>query len=422
MHGGPVVVCYYRKLGRYALNVLAGALESDADTASVPILFPKTAETLASTLSAVLAEGAQPLVLWSFYSPQCVEIQRTLAQVRAMVADARVIHLAGGVHATAEPEHTLDMGFDYVAVGEGERLIQETVRCLQHGQPLIQIRGLVSHRTRGAVSRNRAQPVCLDDYASGSRFYHKYSPIEITRGCIYACRFCQTPHINKARFRHRSIGHVVTEVSWLRADGFRDIRFISPSALSYGAVGEEVNHERLEALLAGVRDVMGNQGRIFYGTFPSEVRPEHVTPQSLEILRRYVDNDNLVIGGQSGSQRVLDHMRRGHTVQHIRRAVELSLAYGFRPNVDFLFGVPGETFEDVEISVDFARELAAIGARLHVHSFMPLPGTPFSGKSATTLTEPQQQILRNLVARGSAYGQWQAQQEIARELLEGGGE
>jgi len=414
--GQPVVVCYYRKLSRYALNVLAGALETDPHTAKVPIVFSKSLESMIDNLGAILEADARALVLWSFYSPQSEEIRNALQKVQSAVRDTRITHLAGGVHATAEPEHTLDMGFDYVAMGEGEWVIQEIVRRLQNRAPLHRIRGLVAKGAARPIVKNRATPVVLDDYACGSRYHLKYGPIEITRGCIYACRFCQTPYINKARFRHRSVEKVVSEVSWLKAAGRRDIRFISPSALSYGATGEEVDLQQVENLLASIRQIIGNQGRIFFGTFPSEVRPEHISERSLKILRKYVDNDNLVIGGQSGVQRVLDLMRRGHTVRDISRAVELCLACGFRPNVDFLFGTPGETPADIAQSVNFARELAGLGARIHIHSFMPLPGTPYRNQAGMPLPEPIRQALGNLIARGEAYGQWHTQQKIADEL------
>ncbi len=411
-----LVVFYYRKISRYALNVLAGALESAADTAPVPLVFPATLPHLLATLEEALAAGQRCLVLWSFYSTQTEEIRQELQQVKTALPMQPLLHLAGGVHASAEPRATLAMGFDYVAVGEGEYTLQEVVRALLRNGPLHAIPG-VYHAAAAALSCSRRGRIAnLDEFSCGSRYYHKYGPVEISRGCVFACRFCQTPYLHKARFRHRSLARIVAEVAWLRADGFSDIRFISPSALSYGADGEGVEHGRLEGLLAAVRGVMGDQGRIYFGTFPSEVRPEHVTERTLRILARYVDNDNLVIGGQSGSQRLLDAMRRGHSVQDVRRAAELCLSCGFRPNIDFLFGFPGESADDIAVSTRFALELADLGARIHLHSFMPLPGTPLAECSAVALPEHLVEQLQNLVAQGKAYGQWQTQRRVAEKL------
>src|SRR5207245_10022422 len=114
---------------------------------------------------------------------------------------------------------------------------------------------------------------------------------------------------------------------------------------------------------------------IYFGPSPSECRLEHVTPAALRILEKYVDNDQLVIGGQSGSDRVLRATHRGHSVEEVRRAVHACIEAGFVPDVDFLLGLPGETPEDRALSIAFARELVEVGARLPRPAFMPPPRT-----------------------------------------------
>jgi radical SAM superfamily enzyme YgiQ (UPF0313 family) len=179
---------------------------------------------------------------------------------------------------------------------------------------------------------------------------------------------------------------------------------------------ESVNLGAVEDLLASVRAIVGATGRIFFGTFPSELRPEHVSREALQILRRYADNDNLVIGGQSGSQAVLDKSRRGHRVEDVVRAVWLAVEAGFRPNVDLLFGLPGETEADVARTLELAQRLTDLGARIHSHTFMPLPGTPFRGEAPGSLAPLTRRELGRLAARGKAYGEWQGQAEVAARL------
>jgi len=111
-------------------------------------------------------------------------------------------------------------------------------------------------------------------------------------------------------------------------------------------------------MLASVRSVVGKGRRIFYGTFPSEIRPEHVTENNLSILKKYVDNDNIIIGGQSGSQKILDTSRRGHDIESIINAVKISVKAGFQPNVDFLYGLPGESRQDAQLTIKLANQLS----------------------------------------------------------------
>ncbi|MGW4799305.1 TIGR04013 family B12-binding domain/radical SAM domain-containing protein, partial [Nonomuraea sp. NPDC004297] len=92
--------------------------------------------------------------------------------------------------------------------------------------------------------------------------------------------------------------------------GLRDVRFITPTSLSYGSQGPDPDLGAVEELLAGVKEELPRNGRVFFGSFPSEVRPEHVTPEAMRLLRRYVANDNLIIRAQSDSDRVLARRRR----------------------------------------------------------------------------------------------------------------
>ena len=68
-----------------------------------------------------------------------------------------------------------------------------------------------------------------------------------------------------------------------------------------------------------------NRKRIFFGTFPSEVRPESVKEETLRITQELGDNDNLTMGAQSGSPKILASIRRGHTVEQVFDAVDLAL-------------------------------------------------------------------------------------------------
>jgi radical SAM superfamily enzyme YgiQ (UPF0313 family) len=206
-------------------------------------------------------------------------------------------------------------------------------------------------------------------------------------------------------------------VAAMAKDGARFQRFVTPTCLSYGSPDESVNLAAVDALLAAVREEVGPAGKIYFGTFPSECRPEHVTPESLAVLARWVDNRSLVIGGQSGSERVLAATHRGHGVDDVVRAARYAVEAGFRPDVDFLLGIPGETAEDRAASVRLAETLVAIGARIHTHAFMPLPGTPLKDAEPSAIEPEAMQAMARLESRGAAYGQWRKQLVTAQELV-----
>ncbi|WP_455212025.1 TIGR04013 family B12-binding domain/radical SAM domain-containing protein [Kaarinaea lacus] len=410
------IVFYYRKTGKYAMNVLAGALDSRAATCDIPLYFPKSHQDLINTCETLQSQVDKVVVLWSFYSPDFNKIRREFQGIKKYLASEGILHIAGGVHATAEPLQTLNTGFDYAALGEGEQIVVDMAVALINHQPLSKVKGLAHLRQGILVKNGKGDYIDLDDFPACAPRYRKFGPIEVTRGCVYGCKFCQTPFVNKAKFRHRSVDNIITAVTAMKANGMRDYRFISPTSLSYGSYDQSVNLLAIETLLRAIRKTVGKEGRIFFGSFPSEVRPEHVNKESLALLKHYVDNDNLIIGGQSGSDHVLQMSRRGHDVQSIVNAVDLAVKAGFIPNVDFLFGLPGETPVDVKATMKLAEKLTAMGAKIHNHTFMPLPGTPFSQQAPGDIDKTTQRQLVLLTSQGKAYGQWEKQMEIAKQL------
>ncbi|HMG73644.1 MAG TPA: TIGR04013 family B12-binding domain/radical SAM domain-containing protein [Pyrinomonadaceae bacterium] len=406
----------YKQTSNYGFNVILGALDAYLDSPNLKTQIVHKSDELVAAARDALDQGRKVVVCWSFYSPQFPERTRELLEFKRVVSDENVIHLAGGVHATADPRQTLEAGFDVVAVGEGESVVIEFVKRFLHDESYLKTKGISYLDDGRYVAQGSGDRIDLNDYPPFTVKHRRFNPIEITRGCIYACKFCQTPFMFKAIFRHRTVENVCEYVKVMKEHGLTDIRFITPTSLSYGSPDHSVNLDKIDELLFSIRSVLGTKGRIFFGTFPSEVRPEHVSREALEILKRYVNNNNLIIGGQSGSQRILDFSKRGHTVEEIIRSVRLSVEAGFLPNVDFIFGMPGENVSDVKASLRLAEKLSDMGARIHGHTFLPLPGTPFRNAPPGKIDARSMRQLQRLQSRGKLYGKWEEQESIAEEL------
>jgi len=404
--------------GLVGLNVVTAALDADPRTANLEIVFLKEAALANAAIETARSEGRPVLVLWSFYS---MDFPKAAADRRAIPAQQEgVLHIAGGVHATAEPLATLrGGGFDLVVLGEGESTLIAIVMAVSEGKDPRTLLGVASldERSRRLVSHGPGERMPLDTYPAFNARYKKWNALEITRGCVYACSFCQTPYMFKARFRHRTVENVRWHIDEQRLSGSRFVRFLTPTSLSYGSDGTEPNLDAVDALLATVREGAGKEAKIFFGTFPSEIRPEHITKPALDVLSKWIDNRTLVIGGQSGSDRILEETRRGHTVDDVIRAVELSVAAGFEPDVDFLLGLPGETADDRVLSMKLAHRLVAMGARIHTHAFMPLPGTPLRDATPTQIEPETERVMKSLEGKGKAYGHWRRQVVTAQDLV-----
>lgn len=414
------LILYWTQQNKNSLTALVGALETCECFDRLAIYRCTDEQKVLAALAAAAGRNQQAVVCMSFFTSRVPAISGFVKKIRA-VAGGDCLLVAGGPHPTGDPHGTLEMGFDIVVCGEGEKTFTELMQRLCAGYGYHDLNGIACTDAKGTCLLNGPQEhVDLDQYPPFSVKAGLFGPIEVTRGCPFRCGFCQTPSIFPGKVRHRSIEAVCRYVEALHATGRDDIRFVSPNTFSYGSLdGRTVNLAALEELFRSTRKIIGRGGRLFVGSFPSEVRPEQVTPETLDLLQRYAANDNIVIGAQSGSQRMLDACRRGHTVDDIMRAVTMTMQAGFKAYVDFIFGLPGETEEDVRCTMDMITMLAGMGAQIHAHTFMPLPQTPFAAQPPGRVSRAARSLLHRLTVAGSVFGQWQQQERIAAAVYTG---
>jgi B12-binding domain/radical SAM domain protein len=324
---------------------------------------------------------AGDVTLYSLNSIQAPQFTRE-------IADAPCITIAGGPHATACFQDLVYIA-DYVVVGEGEFTVPRLLDAIRTGNPV----------PPGVATRDGFTPIdhtiIPDAYPSFSRFK---GYIEISRGCPHSCRYCQTPCMFGHHMRHRSIDSVRT-----LSTHFRQIRFVSPNALAYGSDGKNLRLDKVELLLKMLKRDLSRE--IYFGTFPSEVRPESVTVESAELIREYCDNKKLHIGVQSGSDTCLARLRRGHTSHDALCALDNIHNAGLIPLVDVIFGFPDETAEEQEETVRLVREVCRNGY-VHAHRFIPLPGTPLAGTVSVPVIPEAKAALGSLALSGRVTGSW----------------
>jgi B12-binding domain/radical SAM domain protein len=304
---------------------------------------------------------------------------------RDEIRETDSITVVGGPHASACPREVAEYA-DYVIVGEGEFTLPRLLAQLEHGGDK-KIPGV----TTADFSKPHDTCVRLDAFPPFSR---TKGYVEITRGCPFSCGYCQTPHMFGHCMRHRSIDTIAEY-----ANRYKHARFVSPNAFAYGSDGIHPRWEKIERLFLKLKYA------IYFGTFPSEVRPEFICEESLSLIAQYCTNTKLHFGAQSGSDEVLERLRRGHTADEIIRAVELCNEFSITPVVDFIVGFPFETDEDQNRTLDLIQWVARSG-NVHVHRFMPLPGTPLAGTNARSLLPETEKICGKLAKSGKLTGSW----------------
>lgn len=411
------IVIYYKRENRYSFNALIGALEVQDFYKDLPIYLFEKGENLIYGLENIVEKYKSIILAISFFTTQLWDIESLVKRIRERF-DKKITLIAGGPHPTGKPLSTLKMGFDYVVIGEGEETFIEVIERILEEKDLKEIRGIAFLDDKNNFKHTGKRPIVdLNKYPPFSIKNNKFGPIEITRGCPYLCYFCQTPYIFGTQLRHRSIEKICEYIEIMKSKGLTDIRFITPNAFSYGSFdGKNLNMQELTKLLESIKKIIKPKGRIFFGSFPSEVRPEHVNKETIELIKDYADNDNLVIGAQSGSPKILELSHRGHTVEDVYNAVEVITKAGLKAYVDFIFGLPYETEEDIKLTIKMMKDLIKMGAKIHAHTFMPLPQTPFSKMPAGRINQKLTKILNRLLPRGLIFGDWIKQEKIANKI------
>ncbi|MHA2042737.1 MAG: TIGR04013 family B12-binding domain/radical SAM domain-containing protein [Candidatus Thorarchaeota archaeon] len=397
---------------RYSVAALLGSIETDHRLIELEVSAPLE---LSDSMIRQEVDRGRVVIAQSVMSTQIDRVFQESRRIKDRFGDS-VVLVGGGPHASARPSELLDVGFDFVVVGEGEKTFRDLMWSLVNDDDPANLDGVV---TENAVSfpKPRDRPkISLDDYPPFALGMNILGPVEVTRGCPFACKFCCTPFLTGGGVRHRSVESVV---HWLKQAvqkrGFRRTWFLSPNALSYGGKGRDVVPDKLELLLKETTSVEGLE-EVFFGAFPSEVRPEFVTKPILEMMRTYVANDTLQIGLQSASDKVLEHSNRHHTVREGLNAVEIALDCGFTPHVDMIFGLPGEERKELDDTIDMCQALSDMGAKVHGHVFMPLPGSAFENMPPGRLDQDSRSMLGELSRRGVLTGSWSSQEGLAARL------
>ncbi len=375
---------------RFSFPVLLNQLERSGIDRYFQV---EIAEDFAS-LQRFIRSGRQGLLLYSFMTPHLPdllpELEWTLAHRQA---DQRL--LAGGSHTNGDPYSVLKAGFDYAFVGPAENGLVILLQKYLRGK-------LPPEKTIFYAP----EPVRLDESFPVNRYLRTFPPLEITRGCHWNCRFCQTAGI---KAQHRSLDSIKIYYRELKKRNYhRRLNFICPSAFEYASYNPgQLNPAAIEELLSYCKE----EGTVFleYGIFPSEVRPNSFSDTMVDLIARYCSNKKLTIGAQTGSNRLLRLMRRGHTVEQVERACEITARKGLRPLVDIIVGLPGETPDDRQETLRFIKRLAVkYRARNQVHYFLPLSGTPLEQSEPSRLDYRTIDTLHKYQQDGICTGWWEA--------------
>ncbi|MDX8385798.1 MAG: tRNA (N6-isopentenyl adenosine(37)-C2)-methylthiotransferase MiaB [Gallionella sp.] len=215
--------------------------------------------------------------------------------------------------------------------------------------------------------------------------------VSIMEGCSKYCTFCVVPY-TRGEEVSRPLEDIIKEVKILVAQGVKEVTLLGQNVNSYNGVGEDDDTVDLAYLLQAIAGLEGLE-RMRYTTS----HPKDMTQRLIDV---YASTPKLVshlhLPVQSGSDRILAGMKRGHTVLEyksiIRRVREL------RPDIsitsDFIVGFPGETDVDFEATMKLIDDIGFDVSFSYLYS--PRPGTPAAELTDETPEEVKTKRLKRL--------------------------
>ena len=274
--------------------------------------------------------------------------------------------IVGGPEPGPYATEYLEAGADVIVVGEGEITMEELMPALQairkgtcgRTQALAEISGIAFRDENGAVCRTavRAQIPDLDSqpwpereavdvsrYVKVWRENHGMGSVSLitARGCPYHCRWCSHEVFGKTH-RRRKPASVVDELEWLRNRYQPDMAWLADDVFT-------IHHGWLFQYAAEMKR------RGLRLPFECISRADRLNAPVMDTLAE-LGCFRIWIGSESGSQRILDAMERGVTVEQVHRAVELARSRGIKTGMFLMWGYEGEGIADIEATVEHVKK------------------------------------------------------------------
>lgn len=269
-------------------------------------------------------------------------------------------HIAlGGSYASFIYEFLLksNLNIDSVMIGEGELSILNLVKCLKENKPWTNIEG-IAYLDENEVVYNEKKEIITDlstlPFAARDSLYYlkekgfrtRTASIYSSRGCRGRCIYCTAPSSSRLEpetWRCRSGESLYAEVEYLVKEfGVEYLYFCDVNFIGYGS-------KAIERLEVFSKKIVENNIKI---NFHAEIRVDSIKPDLLNLLKKAGLKD-ILLGLESGSQRLLNLWRKGVTVKKNADAVEEVKNHGLLLEPAMIMVSPTTSKQDLVETIDF---------------------------------------------------------------------
>lgn len=260
---------------------------------------------------------------------------------------------------------------------------------LAEGRPLAEIDGITWREPDGALVRNKNRAIIEDmdvlpmvapiykrDLDTSKYFggyqRHPYISFYTGRGCKSRCTFCLWPQtISGHNYRHRSVGKVIEEVAYI----LKEMPEVKEIFFDDDTLTDAHDH---------VTQLSVELGKLGFGTpgFPVSwgCNAKANVPRPVLQAMKAGGCRVLLVGYESGNQQILHNIKKGIRIDVARQFTKDAHEFGLTIHGTFILGLPGETLETIEETINYAKEIDP--HTIQVSLAAPYPGT-FLFKQAT---------------------------------------
>jgi anaerobic magnesium-protoporphyrin IX monomethyl ester cyclase len=320
------------------------------------------------TISEYIVKIKPGIVGISYYTPLKSVVEKIARLTKEISPD--IVVIAGAFHPTFCPEDVMrNQNIDFAVSGEGELSLLDLIKAIKTGKKRWQNIPGVYYREDGKVYGNRPGGLIenLDDLPFMARDlvincdYNIYRDhcMSSTRGCPYTCSFCGDKGLWGGRVRRRSVNKIVEEFKLISNTYNVNQIDLVDGTFTYD---KQYIRDFCNALI--------NEG--IPTKWRCTARYDNLDEDILKILKK-ANCLGFYFGLESGSSRVLKAVNKKTTVEEILEVDKMVYDYGFFSATSVLLGLPDETKEDLQQTLDIMRKVKT--TIFDVNSYVPLPGT-----------------------------------------------
>ncbi|PHR49678.1 MAG: radical SAM protein [Fluviicola sp.] len=324
---------------------------------------------------------------FNYLTKMCLTNMREAAFQMIQEAKSRGIHvIVSSSDSTDHFEKYLGQGADEILMGEGDETLIEILERLREGKKTNDIDGIAC-KIDGEVVQTKSRKILtnldalslpawdLIDITPYKKAWEKHGYFSInmatTRGCPFKCNWCAKP-IYGTRYNSRSPQHVVAEMKLIKSlFSFDHIWFADDI---FGLKPNWVQEFNVELQKEGLKIPYMIQSR-------ADLLLKDDTIDALVSSGL----DEVWIGAESGSQKILDAMDKGTSLEQIRLSTELLQRKGVKVAYFLQFGYPGEDKKDIDSTIEMVKNYKPDDIGISVS--YPLPGTLFYERVKDQLNE-----------------------------------